>query len=270
MAQGHQLITDMKECVLQKGQGAFWWLGQLGYGIKLGNATLYIDGYFKEEESRLIPPLLKDYEVVNADIVLGTHDHSDHIDRSAWYEIYTHSKEVLFVVPNVLIEGLSKDLGIPKERFIGLDHLVSKTIKGVTITGVASAHEFLTQDEITGEHYYLGYVIEGNGVKLYHSGDTCIYPALYDTLESFGRFDVMYLPINGRDGNRYRNNIIGNMTYQEAVDLAGVLNPKIVVPGHYDMFAANSEDPQLFVEYLNAKYPQTAYCIPNHGEKTII
>ena len=65
----------------------------------------------------------------------------------------------------------------------------------------------------------------------------------------------MFLPINGRDAARFRRGCLGNMTYQEAVDLAGELKPRLIVSIHYDMFADNAEDPRNFVDYLNAKYP---------------
>ena len=41
------------------------------------------------------------------------------------------------------------------------------------------------------------------------------------------------------DAKRYRQNCIGNMTYQEAADLAGEIDPQMVIPGHWDMFADN-------------------------------
>ena len=46
------------------------------------------------------------------------------------------------------------------------------------------------------------------------------------------------------------------MTYQEAADLAGALQPKLTIPTHYDMFAMNSLDPKLFFDYMKVKYPQ--------------
>ena len=66
----------------------------------------------------------------------------------------------------------------------------------------------------------------------------------------------MFPPINGRDAERLRDNCIGNMTYQEAADLVGVLKPGLAVPGHYDMFAFNGEDPRKFVDYVEIKYPE--------------
>ena len=58
----------------------------------------------------------------------------------------------------------------------------------------------------------------------------------------------MFLPINGRDAGRFRRNCLGNMTYQEAGDLAGELAPGWVVPCHYDMFAHNSEEVGRFLD----------------------
>ena len=68
------------------------------------------------------------------------------------------------------------------------------------------------------------------------------------------------LPINGRDGVRYRSNCIGNMTFQEAADLAGEVGTVLVIPGHFDMFAHNGEDPAKFEDYLAAKYPDGPKC----------
>jgi L-ascorbate metabolism protein UlaG (beta-lactamase superfamily) len=77
----------------------------------------------------------------------------------------------------------------------------------------------------------------------------------------------MFLPINGRDAERYRRNTIGNMTYQEAADLAGALRPKVVAPMHYDMFAGNAEDPGRFLVYLHAKFPGQRAWAGRPGER---
>ncbi|MDK2809048.1 MAG: hypothetical protein PWP24_1785, partial [Clostridiales bacterium] len=129
---------------------------------------------------------------------------------------------------------------------------------------VASAHEFLDRDE-EGAYPYMGFVLEGAGLRIYHPGDTCIYEGYFQKLRDLGAIDIMFLPINGRDGKRYQSNIIGNMTYQEAVDLAGAMHPGLVVPGHYEMFEGNRENPALFEDYLKAKYKGVPYWIGEHG-----
>lgn len=270
MKTGIELIKEINECSLKKGRAAFWWLGQLGYIIKLGMNTIYIDIFLSDIPNRNIKPLLKAEEITNADFIIGSHDHIDHIDRNVWNIISKSSPSSKFVVPRKYIEELSKDLCISKNRFIGLDDCISIVENDLKITGIAASHEFLNQDPVTGYYPCLGYVLEGNGCTLYHSGDCCIYEGLYSKLKNWNKYTAMFIPINGRDAKRYIANCIGNMTYQEAVDLVGVLKPSIAIPGHYDMFDFNSENPKLFADYLMAKYPDINYWIGEHGQKVII
>ena len=112
----------------------------------------------------------------------------------------------------------------------------------------------------------LGLVFEVNGCTFYHAGDTCIYEGLQTKLREW-ELDVMLLPINGRDAKRLAAGCIGNMTYQEAADLAGALRPRVVIPAHYDMFANNSGDPTAFAEYVRIKYPDLRAHICIHGQR---
>jgi L-ascorbate 6-phosphate lactonase len=270
MKKGLELIQEIDSCIVEQGTAAFWWLGQMGQVIKLGGVVIYIDAFLSDGPSRNIPSLLAPEEITNADFILGTHDHDDHIDRAVWHRLSISSPKALFVVPRCLVKSLSHDLDIPKERFYGLDDGLSLKKNGITITGIPSAHEFLDQDILTGSYPYLGYVLEGNDCTLYHSGDTCIYEGLHQKLRRWANIDVMFIPINGRDAKRYSDNIIGNMTYQEAVDLAGLIKPGLVVPCHYEMFRFNSESPQLFTDYLEVKYPGIKYWVGNHGDEVLI
>jgi L-ascorbate metabolism protein UlaG (beta-lactamase superfamily) len=270
MKSGIELINDINKCVLENGNIAFWWLGQLGYVIKLGETVIYLDAFLSDFPARNIPSLLKPEEIVNADFVIGTHDHIDHIDRKVWYQLSISSPNAKFIIPKLLIDNLSDDLNIPRNRFIGLDDGISILEKGLKITGIPAAHEFLDQDPNSGHYPYLGYIIEGNGCTIYHSGDTCIYEGMYSRLRKWNKFDVIFIPINGRDAKRYRENCIGNITYQEAVDLSDAIRPKLVVPGHYEMFTENSEYPALFADYINVKYPEIKYWIGEHWERVIV
>ena len=114
-------------------------------------------------------------------------------------------------------------------------------------------------------------MIEGNGVRIYHAGDTVRYEGMLPALKALGPVDAALVPINGRDANRYRENCIGNMTYQEAADLVGELQPVLAIPGHWDMFAHNGENPAAFADYLAAKYGDRVACrIPRIGEQILI
>ena len=67
------------------------------------------------------------------------------------------------------------------------------------------------------------------------------------------------------DARRLKRHCIGNMTYQEAADLAGALQPGLTVPAHYDMFAMNSLNPKLFFDYMKVKYPTLKSFRPRLG-----
>ena len=266
MLVGKDLIADIDAYTSHDGEFVLWWIGQFGFIIKLMKTVIYIDPFLTNSEERQMPPLLLPEEVVNADLILGTHDHDDHIDRKAWPTINLSSPKAQFVVPEFVRQTLSENLRISQNRFIGLDDGHSVEVKDLRITGVAAAHEFLDQDKDTGVYPYLGYVIEGNGCTIYHSGDTCIYEGLQTKLRQW-KFDLMFLPINGRDAKRLGSGIMGNMTYQEAADLAGALQPRLTIPAHYDMFSENREDPNLFVNYMRVKYPHLQVQMCEYGAR---
>lgn len=264
---GAALLAEVQSTRLAHGQGAFWWLGQQGFIVKLGAATALLDAYLTPSSDRRVPPFMTPGQAAQFGVIAGSHDHGDHIDRPAWREIAERSAKTQFVAPRLLVESLANSLTISTDRFTGVDEGEPALCGGLKITGIGAAHEFLDVDAESGLHPYLGYVIEGNGLVIYHAGDCCVYEGLLTKLKRWPRLDVAFLPINGRDARRLASGCIGNMTYQEAADLAGALEPGVVVPSHYDMFAMNAEDPRLFAEYMRVKYPRVEVLLCEHGKR---
>lgn len=262
--EGRELVGEVTAHRPPDGGVSFWWLGQLSVILKLGDIVMYLDPYLSPSERRLIPPLFAPEDVTNADWVLCTHDHRDHIDPGAIPGIARSSEQARFIAPHPVRERMVS-LGVPAERLIGLDDGETFREGDLRITGVKSAHEFFDYVEGVG-HPYMGYVVERGDCAVYHCGDTLCYEGLLTALQRW-KLTVMFVPINGRDAVRYRRGTIGNMTYQEAVDLAGHAQPGLVVPGHWDMFAHNSEDPALFVDYLEAKFTGQAHRVCRPGER---
>ncbi len=269
MLTGQALRENIRTCAPRAGECALWWLGQAGFIVKLGRTVIGLDLFLSPHARRLIPALLQPEDLADVALVFGTHDHRDHIDRPAWPAIARAAPAALFVVPAALLPRLAADLRLPRERFVGLDDGTFAEINGLRVTGVAAAHEFLDRDPATGHYPYLGYIIEANGFRLFHAGDGCVYEGLQTRLSRWP-LDLALLPINGRDAVRLAASCIGNMTYQEAADLAGALGPGTTIPVHYDMFAKNSENPRLFLDYLRVKYPRLKTALGRHGERMIL
>ncbi|HEX4125880.1 MAG TPA: MBL fold metallo-hydrolase [Tepidisphaeraceae bacterium] len=268
MLTGKALVEDIDACRVGPGQAGYWWLGQHSFVVKLGKTVLYIDPFLTPMEARRVPPLLTAAELTDAAAILGSHDHADHIDRDAWPAL-AGSSDAPFIVPMLLREKIIGELGLPAARVLGIDEGVTLNIGEATITAIPAAHEFLDTDPATGRHPFLGFIIQGNGFTVYHAGDTCIYEGIQAKLRQW-KIDLAFLPINGRDAQRLKANCIGNMTYQEAVDLAGSQQFGMTVPAHFEMFAMNSENPQRFIDYMQVKYPKLKGRIPVHGERTVV
>lgn len=269
MKTGKVLIDDIDGCQLAAGQCAFWWLGQHGFAVKLGRSVCYIDPFLSPLEGRLIPPLLSGADITNATLVLGSHDHADHIDRDAWPGIAAASPQAKFVVPALLRDKIAAELGLPDDRVLGVDQDRTVEVGDISVTGVPAAHEALAPDPHTGLHPCVGFVLADREFRLYHAGDTCPYEGLPALLRRWS-FDLALLPINGRDARRLAANCIGNMLYQEAADLAAAIRPGLTVPTHFEMFADNSVDPNLFFDYMRVKYPNLCTHLPRHGQRALV
>lgn len=270
MLVGAALIREIDAAQVDKGHMAFWWIGQIGFVHKLADKVVYIDPYLVDEKVRAHPPVLAGEQVTNADIVMGTHDHTDHIDRVTWRAIAKASPQAVFVCPAMHVVRLSGELDIPVSRFCGVEEGEDKVVYGIAIRGIAGAHELPDQDPVSGAHPYMGYVIQADGVSFYNAGDTCNYEGLETKLKGCGTLDVVFLPINGRDSYRYTHGCMGNMTFQEAVDLTGAIRPRSAVPAHYDMHAINFENPQKYQHYLQVKYPRIPCWIGEYGDRVIV
>ncbi|MBQ6613945.1 MAG: hypothetical protein IIX18_01360, partial [Clostridia bacterium] len=85
-----------------------------------------------------------------------------------------------------------------------------------------------------------GLIIRANGKTVYISSDTLYDEKLFEIAQY--KPDVTFICINGK---------LGNMNVEEAVITAKKIGAKVNIPNHYDMFASNSENPELFTEKLD-------------------
>lgn len=260
------LLNDIARTETRAGRAAFWWLGQLTFVVKAGGTVFYLDPWFADWDSRQTRAILKADMAHSARFALITHGHGDHLCPETLRGLAKSTPDLLFVHPRTETDRMTGEAGIRPERLRPMSAGETLEFEGIKITAVKSKHEFFDEHPRLG-FPYLGYVIEAGGVTFYHSGDTIDYEGLLTTLRQWPHIDAAFLPINGRDAERYLSNCIGNFTYQEAVELAGELGVGLVVPAHYDMFIGNQEDPGKFVRFLNAKYPAVAHWVGKAGER---
>jgi L-ascorbate metabolism protein UlaG (beta-lactamase superfamily) len=263
-------LARLRNLDLPRGRLAFIHLGQLGFLVRLGRTVFGIDLFLSPMEGRLVPPLLAPEDVADAvDVLIGTHDHADHIDRPLWTRLAALGCRAKFILPEAVRAAVLAETGLRPSRVAGLTGGESRTVGGVKVAAVAAAHERLEKDA-NGCDKALWFVLSAHGVRLYHAGDCCPYEGLQTTLASFGRFDAAFLPINGRSAWRLSNGFIGCMDAHEAVELAGELDVKTLVPGHYDMFAPNLGDVEECRAFARVKYPELGVLVPKTGTVQIV
>lgn len=254
---------------------AMWWLGQASIVLRGVGTTVYVDPFLSEYPDRLVPPPFAPAMAPLADYVLCTHEHVDHFDPQTLPDLAQASPHALFVVPLPIVEQ-ARALGISSERILGTQPGEVVHLGAITLFSVPACHGLkappatydfgFVEREGKNLYRYLGYMLEIAGVRIYHAGDTVIYDGLVERLRELD-IDIAFLPINGRNYFREQRDILGNMDEREAADLAAAAGVKLLVPIHYEMFAANQGRPGTMVEYIQANHSELACLVPAHGRR---
>ena len=213
-------------------------LGQAGVQIDLKDGTrILFDPYLTdtlhetkgERFARLIPPP-EDIAALNPDILAITHDHGDHLDM-ATLEYWLDVQRAYPVLGPYSVYKAITGRWPSKHNAMVMRPGVEVTLGEARFCAVPAFHEALEA---------VGYLLKAEGKTVYLSGDTLYHRAIPEFLREES-IDLALLCINGF-GN--------NMNARDAARLAQVLQPKLVIPIHWDMFAPFGADPQDFVSAL--------------------
>jgi L-ascorbate metabolism protein UlaG (beta-lactamase superfamily) len=198
------------------------WLGQAGYLMKSHSGLIVmIDPYLSNEGEtqeglkRLFAPPINADEL-QPDVLLVSHGHLDHLDEPTTRTFARSGRTTLIGPPSCTSQAAR--WGWPASRLRSLVPGKSATRGGWQVTATFARHTL--PDAI-------GFLLTIDGIRLWHSGDT-EYDEHLRRLVALN-LDVAFICINGGGGN---------MNAHEAALLAWQLKPRVVVPMHYGMWAA--------------------------------
>ena len=206
--------------------------------MKSCGQTILIDPYLTDSVGKVAPLFSRTYPTpvnpadIKADIFIVTHDHTDHLDPET-IEAYAHKDTTVFVSPRHAAKKL-RSLGIANVEVV--DHGDSAVINGVKITGVFALAT--SADTVDTCGYLLTFP---NGKTVYHTADTAHCSLLLEAAPK--GIDMLLTCINGK---------YGNLNIAQAVELTKAVNPKYVIPNHYDVMALNAENPESFRYFCNS------------------
>ena len=186
--------------------------------------------------------------------VLITHHHSDHGDPGTLQPLLQASAAASVLASYSARDHLVAN-GIDARRVTvpPLDQPL-ELAEDLKVTAIPAAHYTFEPDD-DGNPAFLGFIVELNGVRLYHSGDTVVYDGQLERLQA-QPIDVMCLPINGRDWFREQQGVVGNMDYREAAELAVRAGSPVLLTAHNDMFAGNRVNPAYLFDYVETHHPE--------------
>ncbi len=201
------------------------WLGHAAWLIEAGGKRVLIDPFITGNPSS--PVKASDLEKI--DLILVTHNHSDHLGDTVEISNRTGAKVVsMFENVNLMCSnGLKQDHGFGMNK--GGDFVDLEGIKVALVQAVHSGNE-------------CGVVLNIDGKTVYHAGDTAFFSDM-GLIGSQFEIDIALLPIGG----------YFTMGPKQATEAAKAVKAKIVMPMHYNTFPPIRQDPGAFVKMLSGQ-----------------
>jgi L-ascorbate 6-phosphate lactonase len=250
-----KIMEDISRTAVPVASVRLWWLGQAGFLFKNHAGRLVIvDPYLSDAVERLhgfkrlsLAPLAA--EEVRADLVVLSHEHTDHLDPDALPVIAKCNPAARFAAPAGCDAGLDQ-AGVESKRRLRLEPGRRYEQDGVVIFTARADH---------GEYSptALCLVLDFGGVRVLYSGDTALRPELFQPLCDL-RPDLALPCINGG---------FGNMTPLDAARLVKQANPQVAIPCHFWTFAEQGNgDPGGFIQACRDCAPDVKTVLLKPGE----
>lgn len=118
-----------------------WRLGQAGVALRGASGLVVIDPFLTDYGSygRTYDPPLRPSELTEVEVLIGTHDHADHIDPEGFPVIMTASPSAIAVVPAPAVPRVV-GLGIEETRIRAAVTDTAIELGGIRVTPFPAVH----------------------------------------------------------------------------------------------------------------------------------
>ncbi|WP_052200701.1 MBL fold metallo-hydrolase [Terriglobus sp. TAA 43] len=218
------------------------WLGHSSLLMEIDGTTVLTDPVFSLRTSmvqwfgpkRFFAPPLTIAELPKLDAVLLTHDHYDHLDKSAVLQL--QERTPLFVC-SIGVGGLLRKWGIPDHKIHEMQWMDSFTVPSrsktpLTLTALPARH-FSGRGLKRFETLWSSFVLKTEHHNLYHGADSGYWPGYREIGETYGPFDLATLEIGAFDPLWDQIHLGPDNAVKAAVDLRA----KVLMPIHWGLFS---------------------------------
>jgi len=180
------------------------WLGHATVLLEVGGHWVLTDPVWSERASpfqwigprRFTPPALRAHQLPPIDVLLLSHNHYDHLDKSSVKRIARANPGVKWVAP-LRLSQYTRRWGI--RDFVELDWWGSAVVDGIRVTATPARHFAARGLGDRNKSLWCGFALEGGGRRVYFAGDTAYHPASTEIGERCGPFDFVMIPIGAYD-----------------------------------------------------------------------
>ena len=226
---------------------AVTWIGHSSFLVQLAGANVLIDPQFSERASpvsfagprRIVPLPLDIPELPRIDVVLISHNHYDHLDADSVKRLAAAAGgSPLFLVP-LGLRAWFEEKGITKvEEY---DWWQTREAGALRFTLVPVQHWSKRTLTDANRSLWGGWVIEGGGLKIVHTGDLGYSRDVVDIGERLGPFDLALIPIGAYAPRWFMK--IHHVDVPEAIQVRQDLRAERAIGMHWGTFEHLTDEP---------------------------
>ena len=223
------------------------WVGHATMLVRLAGKNILFDPVFSERASpvgfagpkRIVPLPIDIPELPRIDVVLISHNHYDHLDAESVTRLAAMPQgSPRFLVP-LGLKAWFATLGIT--RVDEYDWWQETREGDLRVTFVPVQHWSKRRLDDANQTLWGGWVVEGEGLRLIHTGDTGYSKDFRDIGERLGPFDMAFIPI-GSYAPRWFMKVM-HVDVPEAVQIRADLKAARAIGMHWGTFESLADEP---------------------------